>query len=846
MESLSLNHDRLSRRGIDFSFIKSLQYIFCANMHLGFTRRMATYWIASVLSLACACGQVVFAMHKEDIPRVHPGRTLDPSLLIQRPWIVGKHHTPLTEEYIWTKNDAAVLRPDATLSNLKKDDWKVDPHAFRAWCTVQRAAKQATLYLAGPRHVRVWMNGVLLHDRAAKIQRHAGFTTFRLDVAATLHTGRNLVAIEAVRGYGSHHHTNSLKTSWLNSGEVMVAKLLVQRSDGHEFVALSSDGQWKSKANATGAWMSQGYDDSAWEAVTSLGGMESDPDFFQWNADAGLYAWPGYFGEASYLANYLLPASKIEDTSMGTIYDFGREINGRAWVQSAQHTSGHVEICYGESKGELLHDPFLGEIGLDVAPHTIARGPKTGFRYLRVKSSTPLNKFKILAEGIYDPVVQTGHFICDDETINRIFITSAYTAHLSMQDSILDGIKRDRGRWIGDDEVIHRVIADLYGDSRLVRSGLIEALGTEPAEEHVNGLPGYSAWWIIAEYEYIRRWNDIRQLQLVKDRMIKLLAHMQKDIDGNFLYREQLHQKPFIDWAYNLSSDTSDARLTLDLEYLYAFRRASDLLALMGESGYARQYRVFAEQMQLAAQKHLRSKSGGYGDRLQSNAMAVLSGVVTDKGAAASVGAILGRVRGRQSSFDTITPYYGSYLLEAMSKLNRNEEALQWMRHYWGGMLKQGATSFWEAWDPFWQSDDPHARLQADDQTGYYTSLAHGWSSGPAAWLLEEIAGIQAIEAGYRVTQIDPELCGMHWMKAEMPTPLGSIHLHVRQDHFLLQIPAGMKVLVPAYHWRFSGHSAAAYLSASGYYELTRPGRYAFAKARQSEQAPVVRAEFLN
>lgn len=835
LDSLFSNHEQLKRHATAIPFIQSMKSIFCVITYSWFARRMAIYWIASVVSLACACGQPLFAMQKDDIPLVYPGQNLDPSLQIKHPWIVGKHHAPLTEEYIWTKNDAAVLQPDATLSNLKKNDWKVEPHAFRAWCIVPQVPRQATLYLAGPRHVRVWVNGVLLHDRAANIQLHAGFTTFRLDITSALHTGKNLVAIEAIRGYGSHHHTNSLKTSWLNSGEVMVAKLLTQTPDGHEFVALSSDEQWKSKANATGAWMSLGYDDSAWDPVTSLGGMESDPDFFQWNADAGLYAWPGYLGEASYMANYLLQASKIENTSIGTIYDFGREINGRAWVQSSEHTSGHLDICYGESKGELLHDPFLGNIGLDLSSHKIARGPKTGFRYLLVKSSVPLKKFEIRAEGIYYPVAQKGNFICDNETVNRIFTTSAYTAHLSMQDSILDGIKRDRGRWIGDDEVIHRVVADLYGDSRLVRSGLMAAIGADPIDEHVNGLPGYSAWWVIAEYEYIRRWNDISQLMSVKDRMMKLLAHMQNDLNSDFLYGEHLHQKPFIDWSYNLSSNTSDARLTLDLEYIYAFRCASHLFDLIGGVGDAEQYRTLADQMQMAAQEHLRTESGSYGDRLQSNAIAVLSGVVTNKEDAASVGAVLNRVNGRHNSFDTITPYYGSYLLDAMAKLNMHKQALQWMRFYWGGMLEDGAMSFWEAWDPSWQGDDPHAHLQADDQTGYYTSLSHGWSSGPAAWLLEEIAGIQAIKAGYRVTQINPELCGLRWIEADMATPLGSIHVKVHQDHLQIQIPAGMKVIIPAHNWKLVDNSAASHLSKSGYFELTHPGRYHFVKTYHSK-----------
>ena len=61
---------------------------------------------------------------------------------------------------------------------------------------------------------------------------------------------------------------------------------------------------------------------------------------------------------------------------------------------------------------------------------------------------------------------------------------------------------------------------------------------------------------------------------------------------------------------------------------------------------------------------------------------------------------------------------------------DHRDDALAWIREYWGGMIDEGATSFWEAYDPGWPKDDPHVDLQADTPLGYRISLAHGWSSG--------------------------------------------------------------------------------------------------------------------
>lgn len=42
------------------------------------------------------------------------------------------------------------------------------------------------------------------------------------------------------------------------------------------------------------------------------------------------------------------------------------------------------------------------------------------------------------------------------------------------------------------------------------------------------------------------------------------------------------------------------------------------------------------------------------------------------------------------------TPYMRFYELEALCALGEQETVMQEMKAYWGGMLKEGATSFWE------------------------------------------------------------------------------------------------------------------------------------------------------
>ena len=105
-----------------------------------------------------------------------------------------------------------------------------------------------------------------------------------------------------------------------------------------------------------------------------------------------------------------------------------------------------------------------------------------------------------------------------------------------------------------------------------------------------------------------------------------------------------------------------------------------------------------------------------------------------------------------------ISPYFNVYVLDAMARLGHRREALDWMRAYWGGMLAEGATSFWESYDLRWPKTNPHLSLQADGTSGYFVSMAHGWSSGPTAWLTENVLGIRYPQTAIRRYGLRPTL----------------------------------------------------------------------------------------
>jgi hypothetical protein len=152
-------------------------------------------------------------------------------------------------------------------------------------------------------------------------------------------------------------------------------------------------------------------------------------------------------------------------------------------------------------------------------------------------------------------------------------------------------------------------------------------------------------------------------------------------------------------------------------------------------------------------------------------------------------------------------------------------------------MIGEGATSFWEAYDLRWPKQNPHVSLQADGRTGYFVSLAHGWSSRPASWLIEEVLGITPVKPGYQLVQIRPDLMGLKWARGAVATSHGSIRVNANEQNILLGIPAGVEtqILLPAGKWTRNGELVRGEIVESGnriLVTLKHAGTFYFTQAR--------------
>jgi alpha-L-rhamnosidase len=706
-------------------------------------------------------------------------------------------------EFIWTRGDAAALSPNM-LATVRGQNDKIAPHFFRATFSVARLPPHATLYIAGPRSASIFLNGTKVLEFNDSTFSGKGFHVLSADVAASLKTGRNVLAIQEVRGHSSLHTGASATINQVTYGEVLAVEILPREPAVNGPPLLASDSSWRSTLVVKDGWNSSGFDDSEWPLVQSLGVLGSRGDFLQWNADAGLYAWPGYSGIGPAMRTFwLAPISAREVSSRpdsGTpqpprtvLLDFGKEIVGRVELTSTLDQSIAVDTSYGESVEEASTHPYLGVRQVIVPPHAEVFGPKSGFRYVQLSLPAAVSdsSLRVQVQGIIYPIAYRGSFDSSDALLNRIWETGAYTAHLCMQEGIWDGVKRDRGRWMGDLDVTGRVISDVFADKPLMESTLNALIGDSPVVRDVNTIAGYSSFWITGQADFFLHVGDLDYLRTQHQKLLDLLHVMDGELDSAGLFTDPEKHKIFVDWSPGFSSDTPEARAATHFEFYLAYQQAAFLLDALGDSGHALAARTTAAKLSAAAQSRLLdAASNTFGTRWQTNAIAVDSGAATPAEERAIWQDVLSHVLMPTGPEAVVTPYYGYYVLEAMARLNQRPEALQWIRQYWGGMLAEGATSFWEAYDPRWPKDNFHDYLEADGKTGTYVSLAHGWSSGPTAWLMEQILGIEPTAAGFHEVTIRPDLAGLKWARGTEPSPRGLIHVDVKPESVAVTLPA--------------------------------------------------------
>ena len=570
---------------------------------------------------------------------------------------------------------------------------------------------------------------------------------------------------------------------------------------------INSDASWKVT-----------YEDKEW---IDESGKASDTSATVY-MDAGCWNFDGAAQRPSQFALTREPWQAVSRTEVnnGVLYDFGKETFGYLVLHGLSGTGG-VQIYYGESSEEAL-DTERGEtldrlqtVGgqvtylatRDVAAcvdHTYTLGNSKAFRYVYVTRDAGVTLSDVSMQYEYLPETYRGSFRCNDQELNRIWEVGAYTMHLTTREFFIDGIKRDRWVWSGDAIQSYLMNYYLFFDSESVKRTIWLLRGKDPVTSHSNTIMDYTFFWFLSVYDYYLYSGDRHFVSQLYPRMQTLMDYVLGRTNPNGMVEGQTGDWVFVDWV----DGYMDKKGELSFEQVL-FCKSLETMALcaelVGDTVHYANYRGLAaalkakiepafwnEEKQALVHNRVRTQQGDYAQSSAvtryANMFSVFFNYLDDQ----KKQRIKQSVLLNDSIMKITTPYMRFYELEALCALGEQTAVIKEMKAYWGGMLHQGATSFWEKYNP----EENGAAHLAMYGRPYGKSLCHAWGASPIYLLGKYYLGVRPLSAGYETWSVTPVLGGLKWMEGCVPTPKGEIAVYMDTKTIRLKAPQGKGYLM--------------------------------------------------
>ena len=312
-----------------------------------------------------------------------------------------------------------------------------------------------------------------------------------------------------------------------------------------------------------------------------------------------------------------------------------------------------------------------------------------------------------------------------------------------MQTVYEDGPKRDRRLWIGDMYLESLVNSYSFKNNQLTKhclylfAGLAAEDGVlisnvfeepEPHAQYGSYCLTYCLLWNSTLLEYLKDTNDretANDLWKVAKRQTEDALTYVND-EGLFDQSKRPGVWLFFDWRDGLDVNTPIQGATI-----FALKQTYELAQMLGREKEVSNYPAIIKKMAKAVRKRFYNQKRGLVEGAIDRQVSILSqtwlikaGVLNKKEGAQAIRTAL--------ATDGVvmpgTPYATHYLIDAMLLCDMKQEAHDYLIDYWGGMVRKGADTFWEAYDPKDDFISPYSFFPVN-------SACHAWSCTPVYFI---------------------------------------------------------------------------------------------------------------
>lgn len=470
------------------------------------------------------------------------------------------------------------------------------------------------------------------------------------------------------------------------------------------------------------------------------------------------------------------------------------------------------------------------------------------FRFARVYAQG--GSATITAARVLLPAsVQTpqGWFLSSDDLLNRAWYASAYTAQLMVAPNdpatldprgcqipggpgrqlILDGAKRDRCPWLGDQVVTEQTLL-LENRAALgpAESTLSIFADAQQADGYIPASPSqnfgvlifdYPALWVTALDNLLLYGGDRTYVAGYWPNLMRLLdvwfpSYAQPD--GLLLDTLAVgdYGNTILAGDYAFIHRSSQLVAYYNASYILALRNAASIADMLGHPDVATLWRARADALapvfdstfwDPSAGAFLDSPDGPVVHPQDGNAFAILAGLATPTQAASAI-SYLDQKTSRpwgNAIADTdawaapgwgddpsqrVYPFVTYFDVMARFLVGADSSALDELRRTWGWMLDPKHGGPGTTWEAIGGNGSIADYLQAD------TSMAHGWSTGAAPALTNEVLGVRPTGPGFTTFDAIPHPGDLAWAQGGVPTPAGTIRFAWKRTRtgFLLRLSA--------------------------------------------------------
>ncbi len=441
------------------------------------------------------------------------------------------------------------------------------------------------------------------------------------------------------------------------------------------------------------------------------------------------------------------------------IVDFGRHMTGTLafsleGVGTAVDSPVRLRITFGEAPADVAVplESYTGElsrgwlpdevINVDFLPRRVEAPRRHAFRYVKFDVIDTSPNYSALFSNIEATAFTSAGPMpaplqSADPLLRRIDEVSLATLRDCMQTVFEDGPRRDRRLWIGDLRLQAMTNYVTFKNYDLVKRCLYLFAGL-PREDGLLAacvydeprplcgrqyIMDYSALYAAALLDYVKVSGDTataRDLWPAVARQFEILGAF---IGSDGLFRDPGGWWLFVDWR-----DGLDTLAPMQAILLFCYRQALELAHLAGvKVDYAARIgamRKAALDNYYDPQRKVFVSGKNRQVSWATQAWMVMAGVTTPEQGAAALRA----VAQDKTAVRPGTPYLYHYVTEAMLACGMKAEAEALLREYWGGMVKAGADTFWEVYDPTNPLLSPYKSILVN-------SYCHAWSCTPA-WFL--------------------------------------------------------------------------------------------------------------